>query len=91
MGSVLGVTPSSFLEVPACHVGRGGGISPVAVSLPQPSLPIEFLIEFLPSSACLEPDDLTTIYLVLLSSFIDNLISVLISILCFFLLVLPTC
>lgn len=86
MGSVLGVTPSSFLEVPACHVGGGGGISPVAVSLPQPSLPIEFL-----PAACLAPDDLTTIYLVLLSSFIDNLISVLISILCFFLLVLPTC
>lgn len=64
MGSVLGVAPSSFLEVPACHVGGGGGISPVAVSLPQPSLPIEFL-----PAACLAPDGLTTIYLVLLSSF----------------------
>lgn len=87
---VLEMTPSSFLEVPACHMWVRGGISPAALPLPQHSLPTEFLIEFLPA-ACQLSDDLMTIYLVLLSSFIDNLISVLISILCFFLFGLPTC
>ena len=46
---VLEMTPSSFLEVPACHVGVRGGISPAALPLPQHSLPTEFLIEFLPA------------------------------------------